>query len=190
MQRITRYPLLFKQIIHYTDPGDDRSQVQRAQQMAEKILGHINETIRLQEGRERLKEISKELWVGQGRLDLTAPTRYMGPRKLLKEGILTKAKSGRKLRAFLCNDILVLTEESTKSLYRMPLSLAEVEVHEAAGARDDQTFQLVVAYPRGGDSVGLRASSVRECQAWMEAIYNASKRCREVQRRTTGRSRG
>lgn len=34
--------------------------------MAEKILGHINETIRLQEGRERLKEISKELWVGQG----------------------------------------------------------------------------------------------------------------------------
>lgn len=43
----------------------------------------------------------------------------MGPRKLLKEGILTKAKSGRKLRAFLCNDILVLTEESTKSLYRM-----------------------------------------------------------------------
>ncbi|TFK83146.1 hypothetical protein K466DRAFT_272822 [Polyporus arcularius HHB13444] len=55
---------------------------------------------------------------------------------------------------------------------------------------DDQTFQLVVAYPRGGDSVGLRASSVRECQTWMEAIYNASKRCREVQRRTTGRSRG
>ena len=53
------------------------------------------------------------------RLDLTAPTRYMGPRRLLKEGILTKAKSGRKLRAFLCNDILVLTEDVTKSLYRM-----------------------------------------------------------------------
>ena len=30
-----------------------------------------------------------------------------------------KAKSGRKLRAFLCSDILVLTEETTKSLYRM-----------------------------------------------------------------------
>ena len=53
------------------------------------------------------------------RLDLTAPTRYMGSRKLLKEGILLKAKSGRKLRAFLCNDILVLTEATTKSLYRM-----------------------------------------------------------------------
>ena len=53
-------------IIHYTDPGEDRFQVERAQQMAEKVLGHINETIRLQEGRERLKEISKDLWVGQG----------------------------------------------------------------------------------------------------------------------------
>lgn len=59
------------------------------------------------------------LYFALSRLDLTAPTRYMGPRKLLKEGILLKAKSGRKLRAFLCNDILVLTEESTKSLYRM-----------------------------------------------------------------------
>ena len=34
--------------------------------MAEKVLEHINETIREQEGRERLKEISKDLWVGQG----------------------------------------------------------------------------------------------------------------------------
>lgn len=40
-------------------------------------------------------------------------------RKLLREGILVKAKSGRRLRAFLCSDILVLTEESVKALYRM-----------------------------------------------------------------------
>ena len=59
------------------------------------------------------------MWGGSSRLDLTAPTRYMGSRKLVKEGILLKAKSGRKLRAFLCNDILVLTEATTKSLYRM-----------------------------------------------------------------------
>ena len=34
--------------------------------MAERVLEHINETIREQEGRERLREISKDLWVGQG----------------------------------------------------------------------------------------------------------------------------
>lgn len=58
-------------------------------------------------------------WCLISRLDLTEPTRNMGTRKLLKEGILTKAKSGRKLRAFLCSDILVLTDASAKSLYRM-----------------------------------------------------------------------
>ncbi|KAH9890504.1 hypothetical protein C8Q73DRAFT_651881 [Cubamyces lactineus] len=189
MQRITRYPLLFKQIIHYTEPGDDRTQIERAQDMAEKVLNHINETIREQEGRERLKEVSKDLWVGQGRLDLTAPTRYMGPRKLLKEGVLMKAKSGRKLRAFLCSDILVLTEETTKSLYRMPLSLSEVEVREPTG-RDDSAFQLAVSYPRGGDAITLRAANPRDCQSWMYAIHGAAKRCREAQRRAAKKSRG
>lgn len=53
------------------------------------------------------------------RLDLTAPTRHMGPRRLLKQGPLMKAKSRRKLHAFLCSDILVLLDESMKNLYRM-----------------------------------------------------------------------
>jgi len=43
----------------------------------------------------------------------------MGPRKLLKEGELTKAKSRRKLHVVLCNDIVVLIDETAKSLYRM-----------------------------------------------------------------------
>lgn len=48
-----------------------------------------------------------------------APTRYMGQRRLIREGVLLKAKSGRKLRGFLCSDVLVLTEEAAKNLYRM-----------------------------------------------------------------------
>jgi hypothetical protein len=51
------------------------------------------------------------------RLDLTAATAYQGPRRLLKEGLVTKAKSGRKLTLVLCNDILVLID--SKNLYRM-----------------------------------------------------------------------
>lgn len=53
------------------------------------------------------------------RLDLTLPTHHLGPRKLLKEGILTKAKSRRKLRVLLCSDILVLLDESGMGLYRV-----------------------------------------------------------------------
>jgi len=187
MQRITRYPLLIRQILHYTEATEDRKQIEHALEIAEKVLDHINETIREQEGRERLKAISKDLWVGQGRLDLTAPTRHMGARKLLKEGLLMKAKSGRKLRAFLCSDILVLTEETAKSLYRMPIPLAEVQVKEAPGSRDDLTFQVAIAYPRGGDAVALRATSARDCQLWMQAIDNASRLCREAERKIRSR---
>jgi hypothetical protein len=43
----------------------------------------------------------------------------MGQRQLLKEGVLFKAKSGRKLRGFLCSDIIVLTDDTAKTLYRM-----------------------------------------------------------------------
>lgn len=34
--------------------------------VAESLLAHINESIREQEGRERLKTVSQDLWVGQG----------------------------------------------------------------------------------------------------------------------------
>ncbi|EMD34285.1 hypothetical protein CERSUDRAFT_117167 [Gelatoporia subvermispora B] len=183
MQRITRYPLLIKQIVHYTDPSDDRKQVERALKMAEKILEHINEAIREQEGRERLKVISQDLWIGQGRLDLTAPTRYMGPRKLLREGLLMKAKSGRKLRAFLCSDILVLTEDAAKTLYRTPIPLSGVQVSELPGGRDDLCFQIAIAYPRGGDTIALRATSARDCHLWMQAIDHASRKCRDAEKR-------
>lgn len=45
--------------------------------MAEKILEHINEAIREQEGRERLKVISQDLWIGQGSvMQCVAPSSY------------------------------------------------------------------------------------------------------------------
>lgn len=58
------------------------------------------------------------------------------------------------------------------------------------GAADDATFQLAVAYPRGGDAVTLRALSQRESQMWMHAIHGAAKRCRDAQRRAARKSRG
>ena len=79
----------------------------------------------------------------------------MSQRQLLKEGVLYKAKSGRKLRGFLCSDIIVLTDDTAKTLYRMvrrsvihsmfpmaahmvriqPIPLAGVQVTEIAGSR-------------------------------------------------------
>lgn len=66
MQRITRYPLLIKQILQYTEPDQDRELTERALHTAERILNTINEAIREQESRDRLKTLSQDLWIGQG----------------------------------------------------------------------------------------------------------------------------
>jgi len=188
MQRITRYPLLIKQILQYTEVGEEYESIKTAREMAEKLLAHINETIRDQEGAETLKKISQHLWVGEGRLDLTAPTRYMGARKLLKQGTLLKAKSRRKLHAFLCSDILVLTDESMKTLYRLPIPVAYTQAKES-GSRGESTFVVSQAYPRGGDSIALRALSPRDCQQWIQEIDNASKRARRAEEKVSRKLR-
>lgn len=53
VQRITRYPLLIKQILQYTEPGQDRELTERALHTAERTLDAINEAIRGQEGLDR-----------------------------------------------------------------------------------------------------------------------------------------
>jgi hypothetical protein len=64
VQRITRYPLLIKQIWQYTDVGKEQEAIFNAREMAESLLDHINETIREQENQETLREVSQNLWIG------------------------------------------------------------------------------------------------------------------------------
>ncbi|KAF8652812.1 hypothetical protein AX16_004163 [Volvariella volvacea WC 439] len=175
MQRITRYPLLVKQILQYTEPGDERDLVQNSVDIAEDILAKINEDIREVENRQLLQEISRNLFIGTSKVDLTKPTRYMGPRRLIKEGPLVKAKSGRKLHGYLCNDVMVLLDGTLRTLYRMPIALVHAQVKEA---KDDVTFQVSQSYPRGGDALALKAPNARECQDWIRAIENSTRNCR------------
>ena len=84
----------------------------------------------------------------------------MGPRKLLGEGILTKNRSGRKIRVLLCNDILLMTDLDEKQLYKMvrrlkllpiicesdfhakPLQVADLEVRDLPGGRGAPSDRL------------------------------------------------
>lgn len=115
MQRLTRYPLLIGQILKYTEEDHpDRVALGRALEVAERILGDVNESVRRHQDLEKLLKLSDSLvfpGVKGARLDLAAPTRSMGPRAILKEGKLAKAKSGRKLTGYLFNDLLLFTED-------------------------------------------------------------------------------
>lgn len=64
MQRITRYPLLLRQILQYTSSDQDFSAVQSALNEAENITAAINESVRDAESDERLRALSEDLWIG------------------------------------------------------------------------------------------------------------------------------
>ncbi|THH02546.1 hypothetical protein EW145_g6732 [Phellinidium pouzarii] len=187
MQRITRYPLLIRQVLNHTEVEIDRKGINSALESVERVLNYINEAIREQEGRVRLEAVSKTLYIGQGRLDLAKSTSYMGPRKLIKEGSLMKYKSGRKLRVFLCNDMLILTDDAVTRLYKMPIQLNQVEVKTLSG-KDDLGFQLVFAYPRGGEAMAFKGSSPQDCNTWIKAISSACRRARDIERRAARES--
>jgi len=129
----------------------------------------------------------------------------MGVRKLLKEGVLIKTKSGRKIYAFLCSDILVLTDEMMKTLYRMvgfsvmlvdppshssnkqPIPLVDAQIKEMTSGRDIVAFQVSQPYPRGGDSILLKGSTSKDTLAWIRAIQNSARKCRHATQRASGR---
>lgn len=118
MQRVTRYPLLLRQVLNYTRADQDQAALEVSLGIAQDMVARINERVRDAEATERLRALSEQLWVGgEGRIDLTAPTAYQGARRLLREGPVAKAKSGRRLQMVLCNDVVLLIEDGR--LYRM-----------------------------------------------------------------------
>ncbi|KAI8146299.1 hypothetical protein BJV82DRAFT_412188 [Fennellomyces sp. T-0311] len=105
MQRITRYPLLLQNILHATPKKHpDYGVLRSALAKSSHILQNVNEETRRYENSQKMRELSRLLDMGDyGRLDLPS-------REFVMEGVLYKAKSGRKLHGYLFNDILILTE--------------------------------------------------------------------------------
>ncbi|KAK4700326.1 hypothetical protein P7C70_g5926, partial [Phenoliferia sp. Uapishka_3] len=138
MQRLTRYPLLISQILRYTEPDHpDQNTLQSALASAESMLSVVNEAVRWREDEAKLAFLTDNLiFAGvDARLELTAPTKLLGRRRILKEGELTKAKSGRKLNTYLFNDLLLFTETkavavSIEVVYRWPIPLDECSVKD------------------------------------------------------------
>lgn len=56
----------------------------------------------------------------------------------------------------------------------------EIEIKPSRMGREDPLIRVHVAYPRGGDTIVLRAGSVREAKAWSEAIGEAGRRARAL----------
>jgi hypothetical protein len=148
VQRVTRYPLLLRQVLNYTQADQDQAQLEVALGIAQDMVTRINERVREAEATDRLRTLSEQLWVGgEGRIDLTAPTAYQGPRKLLKEGSVSKAKSGRRLQMVLCNDIVILIED--ERLYRMVSRERSEHSNRDGRARTQRGARKSYSHPTG-----------------------------------------
>ena len=212
MQRITKYPLLIKQILKYT-PADhpDYQNVKDAFEKAEELCVQVNEGVREKENSERLEwmqaNVKCEPQSADGDLSsesivFNSLTNNLGPRKFMHAGSLVKVKSGKELVGFLFNDFLLLTipakplskpfvmdVEAGLALktYRKPLFLSEVEVSsvdddESSSSSSSDTVFQLVV-GGGRESLRLAAPSRNEKLSWVRKIVSSSKSALDLERK-------
>ncbi|XP_043378769.1 intersectin-1 isoform X5 [Chelonia mydas] len=192
MQRVTRYPLIIKNIIENTPENHpDHSHLKHALEKAEELCSQVNEGVREKENSDRLEWIQAHVQ-REGlseQLVFNSVTNCLGPRKFLHSGKLYKAKSNKELYGFLFNDFLLLTQIikplgssgtdkvfSPKSnlqykMYKTPIFLNEVLVKLPTDPSGDEPIFHISHIDR---VYTLRAESINERTAWVQKIKAAS----------------
>uniref|UniRef100_A0A8D3AD92 Intersectin 2a n=1 Tax=Scophthalmus maximus TaxID=52904 RepID=A0A8D3AD92_SCOMX len=201
MQRITRYPLIIKNILEHTPEGHaDRGPLREALERAEELCSQVNEGVREKENSDRLE------WI-QSRVQSEGPIEHLvfnslsnclGPRKLLHSGRLYKTKSSRELWAFLFNDFLLLTHSAKPfsssgpdklfspkfniqlKIYKTPLFLNEVLVKTPADPSSDEPLFHVSHIDR---VYALKTETLNERATWVQKIKAASEHFIETEKK-------
>ncbi|XP_078069025.1 intersectin-2-like isoform X4 [Mustelus asterias] len=201
MQRITRYPLIIKNILENTPENHaDLSHLMLALERAEELCSQVNEGVREKENSDRLEWIQSHVQCDglAEHIVFNSITNCLGPRKLLYSGKLYKTKSNKELYGFLFNDFLLLTYiakqtfissgseklfsskcNSQFKMYKTPIFLNEVLVKLPTDpSSDDPVFHISHI-----DRVyTLRVESLNERTAWVQKIKAASEHFIETEK--------
>ncbi|XP_055005421.1 intersectin-2a isoform X2 [Boleophthalmus pectinirostris] len=201
MQRITRYPLLIKNILEHTPESHaDRGPLREALDRAEELCSQVNEGVREKENSDRLEWIQSHVQC-EGPIEhlvFNSLTNCLGPRKLLHSGRLYKTKSSRELWAFLFNDFLLLTHSAKPfsstgqdklfspktsiqlKMYKTPLFLNEVLVKMPPDPSSDEPIFHVSHIDR---VYTLKTETLNERAAWVQKIKAASEHFIETEKK-------
>ncbi|KAI9478903.1 MAG: hypothetical protein EXX96DRAFT_525777 [Benjaminiella poitrasii] len=184
VQRITRYPLLLRQILNCTPKKHpDYALVRSALSIAQRVIEDVNEETRRYESAQKMSELTRII-------DMEATGRLNIPgREFIMDGVLFKAKSGRKLHGYLFSDILILAEPLKTlnqkgylySLYREPMPLERVSIRQqqtislktsfgSNNNSDDLTFQIV----SGSQVIAVKTSTITQKRQWISQIQHYS----------------
>ncbi|CAB1457351.1 unnamed protein product [Pleuronectes platessa] len=201
MQRITRYPLIIKNILEHT-PEDhvDRGPLRQALERAEELCSQVNEGVREKENSDRLEWIQSHVQC-EGPIEhlaFNSLTNCLGPRKLLHSGRLCKTKSSRELWAFLFSDFLLLTHSAKPfsssgsdklfspktniqlKMYKTPLFLNEVLVKTPPDPSSDEPLFHVSHIDRVHT---LKTETLNERATWVQKIKAASEHFIETEKK-------
>ncbi|XP_034436709.1 intersectin-2a isoform X3 [Hippoglossus hippoglossus] len=201
MQRITRYPLIIKNILEHT-PEDhvDRGPLRQALERAEELCSQVNEGVREKENSDRLEWIQSHVQC-EGPIEhlaFNSLTNCLGPRKLLHSGRLCKTKSSRELWAFLFSDFLLLTHSAKPfsssgsdklfspktniqlKMYKTPLFLNEVLVKTPPDPSSDEPLFHVSHIDRVH---ALKTETLNERATWVQKIKAASEHFIETEKK-------
>ncbi|XP_066834388.1 intersectin-1 isoform X4 [Anser cygnoides] len=203
MQRVTRYPLIIKNIIENTPENHpDHSHLKHALEKAEELCSQVNEGVREKENSDRLEWIQAHVQCEglSEQLVFNSVTNCLGPRKFLHSGKLYKAKSNKELYGFLFNDFLLLTQIikplgssgtdkvfSPKSnlqykMYKTPIFLNEVLVKLPTDPSGDEPIFHISHIDR---VYTLRAESINESDIPSENLFEPSQYFRQRNPRRT-----
>eukprot|EP00794_Sanderia_malayensis_P000125 gene125-736_t len=195
LQRITKYPLIVKQILKTTpEVHHDRQNLEQALEKIEELCSQINESIRMKESAGRLEWLQSHVILeGLGeKLIFNSQTNCLGQRKYLHHSTLYKHKSNKELRAFLFNDFLLLCRqqgsnpisrtftnifkdnpegEASLTIYKKPIFLNEITIKLPTDPEvNDTLFSLSHI-----DRIYLfRTETKNERNAWVNKLQKAS----------------
>ncbi|KAI8614258.1 Dbl homology domain-containing protein, partial [Chytriomyces sp. MP71] len=187
MQRITRYIILLKQILHYTPATHpEHDSVSRAVDLADRVAERVNTAVMAVESRDKLEAINSQVDFNGSEfmpVDILSLTRTGAPRGYLFESHLAKSKSGKKLYGFILSDMILIVQPQSNlnifkdrsfaySMYHAPIMIQNATVRDVpraligtrdVGNVDDTTFQIV----QGDEVLTLKAPSTSIKNKWL-----------------------
>ncbi|XP_035998655.1 rho guanine nucleotide exchange factor 12 isoform X1 [Fundulus heteroclitus] len=124
MQRVTKYPLLLDNIAKYTEDGEERQKVKRAEECCKKILNHVNQAVKEAENKQRLVEYQRRLDVSslkqcENPVILELRNLDLTKRAMVHEGPLSwKVNKDKTIELYtlLLEDIMVLLQKQDERL--------------------------------------------------------------------------
>ncbi|OLY82766.1 Intersectin-1 [Smittium mucronatum] len=188
IQRLTRYPLLLRAILKYTNAdSDDHMYLSSTIVEFDRIISEVDSRSDDLASDERLESIKKAL--SNSRFDNMIPdicgeTLEVGKRKVLMEGKLHKVYSSRSLYGFLFNDMFLLTMvekvngENFYSPYLPPVNLSDLIVRRPISETGSffypgEVFEIYNVSTK--KSINLRGPSKKLTSQWMEILSESSK---------------